>query len=305
MGAGPSEGSDAGISMCDTSLQSWHWYAQAYTKGLPSADLTCAVGDDKVTWLGTDLGLVRYDNESEEFSSYTHFAQFATTTVTALAADSAWVYVGTDNGLGYVSRFYEKKPKKRKSEDTASVQTAPSPVDSAKSTTPLSGINYLQGWYIYCMKIMDGYLYVGTDRGALRRPLGDYGNFTTVNTSDNMLSGDILDISQVGDTILFAARSEIIMIDSKTGRSTNLTELTHFGDWHIRKITADSGHVWAATDAGLWMYRFSDGYKRLFTTNDGMISSDVRSLELAGDYLWMATPKGIVRFLWNRSGRVD
>jgi ligand-binding sensor domain-containing protein len=67
----------------------------------------------------------------------------------------------------------------------------------------------------------------------------------------------------------------------------------------------DSGNIWAATDIGLWKYRLSDGYYRLFTVNDGMISSDIRSLEIMGDYIWMATPKGVIRFLWNRPGRID
>jgi ligand-binding sensor domain-containing protein len=305
IGAGPSEGSDAGITVCDTSLQNWRWYVPYYMRGLSSARLTCAIGDQKVTWLGTDNGLVRFDNESGQFSNYPNFTDFATTSVTALAVDSAWVYIGTDNGMGYVSRFHESKNKKTKSKDTAKSEKPSSPADSTNQSTPLPGKNHLLGWYIYCLKVIDNYLYVGTNRGALRRPLGDYGDFTLVNTPTNMLSDDILDISQLGDTLLFATKSEIIMIDTKTGQSTSLTELAHFGQWHIRKIVADSAHVWVATDAGLWMYRFSDGYKRLFTTSDGMISSDLRSLELIGDYIWMATPRGVIRFLSNRSGRVD
>jgi ligand-binding sensor domain-containing protein len=305
IGGGPGEGIEPGVTMCDTSLQTWNWYMQSSTKGLASTHITCAVADGGTTWLGSDFGLMRYNNADNYFTTIPNFVPFPTTTVTALAADSAWIYIGTDNGLGFLRRTYQEKHKKNNDSNQVVSQNDSTKSDSTKQGLPLLGKNRLLGWYIYSLKVLNNYLYVGTNRGALRRQLGTNGDLSIVNTPDNLLSTDILDFAQSGDSLFFATNSDIIYVNATSGQSVSLTKLSHFGQWQIRKIAVDGKHVWAATGTGLWMYRLSDGYERLFTTSDGMISSDVRSLELVGDYLWLATPNGVIRFLWNRPSRVD
>jgi hypothetical protein len=36
-----------------------------------------------------------------------------------------------------------------------------------------------------------------------------------------------------------------------------------------------------------------------------MISDDIRGMVLDGDYLWLATPRGLIRFHWNDPRRGD
>jgi ligand-binding sensor domain-containing protein len=308
IGGGLSEGISPGITLCDTSLQNWSWYPEQYTPGLASTYVTSAVADSNITWLGTDNGLLRFDGESEQFTSLPNFAALPTSYVTSLAVDSTWVYVGTDNGLGYINRM-PVEHKKNKKEERAALDGDPQSADSAKVSTKdktmPSAKNRLQGWYVYKLKVIDNYLYAGSDRGALRRPINSNVDFEKVDTPDNLLSTDIVDIIKSGDSLLFATRNDVVVVDTKSGKSKSLTGLIHFGQWRIRQIAADSQYIWAATDAGLWMYRLSDGYERLFTTADGMISSNVRSLEMIGDYIWMATPNGVIRFYWNRPGRIN
>jgi hypothetical protein len=300
-GGGPGEGLEPGASWCDKSLQEWHWYVPRYTGGLASAQITSGLADGKVTWLGTDYGLVRYDMEDDKFASYTSLGLLPSKEVTSLAADSAWIYIGTANGLGFIHKEFDQKGgKHKKSAD---------PPDSLKDTTetkaPLSPKNRLRGWHINCLRMIDGYLYVGTDRGALRRPLDDHGDFEMMNTPDKTLSADIVDIAKSGDSYLFATDDDIVTINSKTGETASLTNRAYFGQWRIRQIIVDSQNIWAATNLGLWKYRIKDGNHRLFNENDGMLSSDIRSIALDGDYIYMATPKGAIRFYWNNPGRVD
>jgi ligand-binding sensor domain-containing protein len=153
--------------------------------------------------------------------------------------------------------------------------------------------------------VIADYLYVGTDRGALRRQMNTFGDFEFVNTPEGMLSDDILDVAAAGDSLFFATKNDIIVIDIRSGQTTTISDPGKFGVWHIRKILADNANIWAATDMGLWKYRLADGRGRLFTRGDGMISDDVRAIEIVGDYLWLATPRGVIRFFWNRSDRID
>jgi hypothetical protein len=295
MGSGFTETVDPGISRADTSLQEWHWYVPQYTDGLASANLTCALDDKKATWLGTDYGVVRYDKESDRFTTYGDFASLPALEVTSLASDSAWIYIGTENGLGFVSRHFDRKRQKKQDPDSL----------SRELNSPLRDKSRLIGWHINALKIIDDYMYVGTDRGAMRRVINTYGDFEILNTPEKMLSDDILDIAETGDSLLFLTRNDIIVIDTKSAEASTITDLEFYGSWRLRKFVIDGDHLWAASDIGLWMYRFSDGYSRLFNVTDGLISSDIRSLDILGDYIWMATSKGIVRFLWNRRGRVD
>jgi hypothetical protein len=295
MGTEFTNSDDPGITCADTSLQEWHWYVPQYTDGLASANLTCALDDKKAVWLGTDYGVVRYDKNDDRFTAYGDFASLPSLEVSSLAADSAWVYVGTDNGLGAINRHIDRK------------KTNKSELDSLARgvSNPLPDKNRLIGWHINALRIIDNYLYVGTNRGALRRVIDTYGDFEILNTPEKMLSDDILDIAKNGDSLLFLTKNDIIVIDTKSGAASTLTDLSCFGSWRLRKFSVDDDRIWAASDIGLWMYRFSDGYSRLFTANDGLISVDIRTIEIVGNYIWMATPKGIVRFLWNRPGRLD
>jgi ligand-binding sensor domain-containing protein len=301
IGAGLDDYGDPGITLCDTSLQQWEYYAPRNVTGIGSTRVSSAVGDGKITWLGTDYGLLRYDSQSETFTTFADFSPLPSLAVNALAADTAWVYVGTDRGLGFVSKsgLFEKRRRKEKQAANSSESSIEEP------GAPLTGKNRMVGWRVNCLKLIDNYLYTGTERGALRRAMNTYGDFEYLNTSEGMLSDEIFDIARKGDSLFFATRNDIVIVNTRSGEASTISDSKGFGVWQIRKIIVDTLNVWAATSAGLWKYRFSDGYSRLFTRNDGMISDDVRSLEMVGDYLWLATPKGVIRFFWNDPGRID
>jgi hypothetical protein len=302
IGAGLDDYGEPGITICDTSLQSWKYYVPRFTTGIGSTRISAALGEGTVTWIGTDYGLLRYDSDNETFTTLADFSPLPSLVVNSLAADSAWIYIGTDRGLGFISKSgqYEKRGSKK---EEGSDDTSESLRDD--SGAPLTGRNRLVGWRVNCLKIIDGYMYVGTDRGALRRVVNTYGDFEYINTPEGMLSDEIFDISKKGDSLFFATRNDVIVVNIKTGQAGTFSDSEGFGRWRIRKILVDSLNLWAATNAGLWKYRLADGYSRLFTRTDGMISDDVRSLEMIGDYLWLATPKGVIRFYWNNPGRID
>jgi ligand-binding sensor domain-containing protein len=210
--------------------------------------------------------------------------------------------VGTDNGLAAIGREKEARGSKH--------ETAPDPPDtsrgdSAKAFVPLSSKNRMKGWRINNLKVLHNYLYVATDRGVLRRPLGSYGDFQFVNTPDGLLSTEIIDIARSGDSLFFALKDEIVIVDTATGNTGMITAPSFQGQRVIREIVVDGQNLWAATSLGLWKYRLDDGYYRLFTIGDGMISGDIRGLELVGGHIWLATPKGAIRFYWNNPDRID
>lgn len=293
---------DPGITRFDTALQSWKYFVPRYTDGLASSKISCGLSDGKITWLGTDYGVARYDSSTHRFVTFADFTPLPSVEVTALAADSIWIYVGTANGLGYLGRDVDVKHRKGKHKNEQSDSQG---VDSSEANSPLSSKNRLLGWHINNLRTIGAYLYIAGDRGALRRPLGGYGDFEYVNTPEKMLSTEIYDIAGLGDSLFFLTKNDIIVIDTTSGKTSSITDPSFFGQWRMSKFIVDKDNIWAATNLGLWKYHFSDGARRLFTTADGMVSSDIKSIELLGDYIWMATPQGVIRFLWNRPGRID
>lgn len=290
------------LTFYDERSRRWQWFRPRFVNGLASSALTSAVQSEKAIWLGTAYGLVRYSKTDNAFQTFADFSFLPSEYISSVARDSVVVYAGTDNGLGYIELKGESES-----------STGSEPPDSANSPGPpdktgsqgASNRERLIGWHINRVKVIGDYLYVASEKGALRRRINEGGRFEFLNTPDGMLSTEIYDIASFGDSLYFATRDDIVMIDTKSEEYWTVTDQRYFGTWTILQIVPDGEHIWAATDIGLWKYRLSDSYSRLFTVVDGMISDDIRTLFLDGDYIWMATPRGMIRFYWNDPGRID
>ncbi len=302
MGDGLGDLTAGAISKFDRLTGEWQWFQPRYASGLASSKLTSAAGGNSAIWLGTEYGLARYDKKNNSFTAYADFSMLPSVTISSVTDDSLWVFAGTDNGLGYIGR---------KNSGSISKVEEPSNSTNKEDTGPGSNSTIvfqqqrLIGWHINNVKIIGQYLYLATDRGALRRLLDESSEFEFVNTPNGMLSTEIYDIVSDGDSLYFVTRNDILIIDLKTEEYSTITDHSYFGQWHLRRIEVDGRNIWAATDIGLWKYRLKDGYSRLFTVGDGMISDDVRSIALDGDYIWIATPGGLIRFYWSDPGRID
>ena len=290
------------LTFYDKRLGSWQWFRPRFVNGMTSSRLTSAVGSDDAIWLGTAYGLERFDKNDSTFQTFADFSSLPSEYISSVARDSLLVYAGTDEGLGYIQLAGKHRPSRK---DTSPDSADTSISSGNDSTSVTSGRERLLGWQINRVKTIGDYLYVASERGALRRQINGDGKFEFLNTPDGMLSTEIYDIASSGDSLYFATRDDIVMIDTNTEENRTVTDQRYVGDWQIRQIVPDGKHIWAATDIGLWKYRLSDNYSRLFTVADGMISDDVRSIFLDGDYVWLATPKGLIRFYWNNPGRID
>ncbi len=73
----------------------------------------------------------------------------------------------------------------------------------------------------------------------------------------------------------------------------------------VHSIVADSENVWAGTDGGVWKYVKSEDRWRRFTVDDGLLDNRVNWILLDGDYIWFGTDRGLTRFYWNAPYRKD
>jgi ligand-binding sensor domain-containing protein len=273
----------------------WEWYEPMYTDGLASARLINGWGDKNTVWLGTGYGLTRYNIKDNSFMTLADNSSLPSVNVLSVVVGPEYVFTGTTNGLGYIEKSMKKK---------ADVNSSEAEQDSISLIEESNRERFI-GWQINDLKIIGDYLYLASDRGALRKNLSDDSKFTFLETEDGKLSTEILEIIARGDSLYFLTNNDIVIVNTETEESSVVTDLSYFPDWRLRKIAADGENIWAATDIGLWKYRISDGYRRLYTAGDGMISDDIRGMVLDGDYLWLATPGGLIRFFWNDPSRGD
>ncbi len=302
MGDDDGDLSSGAISSYDTRSGSWSWFQPRYTDGLASARLNIAAGDIETVWLGTEYGITRYDKNDRKFKTFADNSSLPSVIVTSLAISGSQVFAGTRAGIGYFDKTKNSDQRKNKSDSNSTA--APDSVDNDDSSRVLAKSRFF-GWIINDLEIIGDHLYVASDRGALRRPIDNNGKFEFLNTPDNTLSTAVINIRGAGDSLYFATDRDIVIINSRTEESSTVTDPSYSDRWRIRRIETDGANIWAATDIGLWKYRIRDGYTRLYTMADGMISDDIRCIVMDGDYLWIATPGGLIRFYWNDPGRID
>jgi len=285
------------LSVYDIRKGEWRWFEPRYTDGLASARLLNGWGDKNTVWLGTEYGLVRYDKKNDQFMTFADNSALPSVEVLSVAVGPDYVFTGTTQGLGYI-----EKSRKKKSEEKSDL--ADFEQDSLAREQLLNRERFV-GWQINDLRIIGDYLYIASDRGALRKKLDDNSKFTFLATEDDKLSTEIREITAQGDSLYFLTFNDIVIVNTETEESSIVTDLSYFPDWRIRKMVTDGRNIWAATDIGLWKYRIEDGYRRLFTAGDGMISDDIRGMVLDGDFIWLATPNGLIRFHWNDPRRGD
>jgi len=283
------------LTLYDVRKGEWRWFEPRYTDGLASARLIDGWGDKNTTWLGTDYGIVRYGRKNGDFAAFADNSSLPSVEVLSVAVGPDFVFTGTAYGLGYIDKTGKKK---RNGESNNKDE------DSLTQQQLLNKERFI-GWRINDLKIIGNYLYMATDRGALRKSLDNNTDFVYLETEDSKLSTEIREIITQGDSLYFLTHNDIVIVNTKTEQSSIVKDLSYFPEWRLRQMATDGKNIWAATDIGLWKYRIHDGYRRLYTAGDGMISDDIRGMVLDGDYLWLATPRGLIRFFWNDPNRGD
>lgn len=294
LGDGEAALSSGALTLFNIRKGEWQWFEPRYTDGLASSRLINGWGDKNMAWLGTEYGLVRYNRKNGEFTAFADNSALPSVEVLSVAVGADYVFTGTAYGLGYVDKTGRKKPdKEADSEDE----------DSLTRQERLR--ERFIGWRINDLKIIGNYLYMATDRGALRKSLDSNTDFVYLETEDSKLSTEIREIIAQGDSLYFLTHNDIVVVNTKTEESSIVKDLSYFPEWRLRQVATDGKNIWAATDIGLWKYRIHDGYRRLYTAGDGMISDDIRGMVMDGDYIWLATPRGLIRFFWNDPSRGD
>ena len=274
---------EQGITRYDLQSAKWDYFESPYTFGLGNTEITSGIGNGEITWLGTRGGLVKVENVSS-FTTYGAVKGLPSDRIMSLAEYGGYIYVGTDNGLGLF----------------------PSGGDTPDSAfaTPLTDDYLLHGRRINDLLVFHGTLYIATEDGAFAYD-ADSLKFKSLDTPAGDLNYGVNDIFAEADNLYFAARFGVVIIDMQTESPRVATDPSLADHWSLREIYGDKRYIWAATSLGLWRYKKADMSTNLYTIADGLPTNDLNSLVVDGDYLWLGSNQGLVRFFWNDPGRGD
>jgi ligand-binding sensor domain-containing protein len=273
---------ETGFSVYRTTDRTWDYYQARYTEGLVSDNINRIVGSDtsRFVWLGTDRGVTRFNRENGEFRTYDHRAGLSDDVVWGLFLDGDILWVGTDFGIDGIFL----------------------PADSVFNATT----DPVRGARIYDIDVIDGVVWLGTDRGLYRlvKPTPAWYRFAP---EEGPLAGRIRAITHDANHIYIGSDRGIGIIDREGNepiQSYESPSVLPDDDIYDIAVTADS-ILWAATPSGLFRFVPATMERRLFTQEDGLIDIFVETIVVDGDYLWLGTLRGANRFRWNNPLRID
>jgi len=272
-GGYPDADNRSGISRMDFSSNEWKHFEAPYEAGMDGSQYNCATIDGDTAWFGSASGLIMYDTKRDRFKTFTVFNGLLSNYISAVKADGKNIWVGTDNGVNLI-RFGGKKGD--------SLQTSSLPRDQS-----------LVGNFIYDIEIDTVFVYIAANGGLFYRPEnGDY--WHTYSPSAIGGGGDITAILPTPKG-LWLGRKGAISYFNPVKEIRREYSPSGLGNAIINQIISIGDKIFAGTDNGLVGINPITGESRLFTENDGLAYSQVYSLTVNGDYLWMATPKGLTK----------
>lgn len=274
---------ERGLTRYSLTMKQWNYFEPEFTMGLGNAELTSGLTNQGFTWLGTRGGLVLMDDQST-FRTYGIFSGLPSENILSLAEYGGFIYIGTEKGLGILPSNGE--------------------VPDSIFKSPLPEKHRFYGHRINDLLVFKGILYIATDRGVYRFN-SDSLQIQHLDTPSQDLAIGANDIFTDGHKLYFAVRHGVVIVDVSTDISKLATDPSLADKWVINEIYSDSAYIWGATSLGLWRYKKADETTLLYTTADGLPENNINSLVKDGDYLWLGSQEGLVRFLWNAPGRGD
>ncbi len=280
--AGPSlyQGEGA-LTIYDTTQASWQYIEARFTDGFATDAVYQFAGTPggRTLWMATDLGVIRYDRKTGRFRTYGKSAGLTDDRVNSLCLDGDLLWIGTESGVDAIY-IPEDSVFTANSEDVGLAR-----VRAIAATREV--------------------VWLGTDRGLFRlvKPEAEWVRYDRPNGA---FSRSVRSLVIKDDHLYVGMDGGIGVIDLNYNDLARVYESVNgIPDDNIFDIAVTDSIVWAATRSGLIRYVPATQENRVFTTDDGLLSTFVQTIKVDGDYLWLGTEKGANRFRWRNPQRID
>lgn len=246
-------------------------------------------GSNKLIWLATNLGLLKYDEKNDSFSFYKNKPYDSNTissnNIHSLYEDNyGFLWIGTSKGINILNPY---SPFKQYRNDILN--------ENSLSSNIITGI----------YEDNDNLLWVGTIDSGLNIIDRKNDKITRINTSNTLskISSDIIrEITGIDNEIWLATGSGLIKIDKSNMSITNYGLHNGLTDTDIRALFIDNnGTLWIGTKSKILSFdrnsNFTD-YTDFFNKN-GVSIDRIRDINQDSDgLLWIVTggKSGLIKF---------
>lgn len=259
----------------------WNYYESRFIQGFKTDEINDIVGtvNGQYLWMATDMGVIKFDRQKKSFSTIDRRQGLTDETVWSLCLDNDILWIGTETGIdGYYI-----------------------PGDSLFHATT----DVLQNNRIYAIDVTDDVVWLGTDDGLYRlvKPAPVWKRYSYSNSP---LDGRVRSLTHAGHYLYAGTDQGIGVVDLRGMEAARAYESPSvLPDGNIYKIAVTDSIIWASTPSGLIRLNPFTLETRVFDNSDGLLDIFVEDIVVDGDYLWLATYRGVNRFRWNNPLRID
>ena len=273
-----------GLSVWNIENNEWRYFEDFTGIGVLSFDVITMKTVDKNIWMGTDEGLIYYENENDEWHTITAFDGLRVSRINTLEYYDSLLWVGSDRGIQTIDPI------------------------TFKVSTPAFFDN--SNLVVNKLTKIENELWVGTNAGAYRinskeKVITRFNSFGDVILPQSSGGGVVTHIADGGDIILMSDFEGITQINKINGEAKRIPPHASLFRGEVRKIDVMGKYIWVATSLGLLRYNRENSSWRNYTTADGLSHNSVNAFYINEDYIWIGTDYGLTQFKWYEPGRAD
>ncbi|MFQ5452745.1 MAG: hypothetical protein ACE5D6_00985 [Candidatus Zixiibacteriota bacterium] len=270
----------SGVTVFNQEENSFTYFESGMRNDFPVADINCIEGDDHYIYLGTSLGLLFLNRETNEIEkTITDRTGLPDNEVLSLKTVGDSVFIGTAGGLCLINEAE----------------------DSVQILIPQQFYNI----EIHDFETTDSTLWIATAIGAfqLHRRTGKLQQFRDPHL---IVFSHAYNIELYNNDIWFASDEGIVRLNLISGETQAFVSISR--NVRSRPLAVNDEIAVVASERGMTIYFLGDKdhpFEREFTTDDGLPSDNIYCLLIDGDFIWIGSDKGLTRFLWNDPDRID
>ncbi len=234
-------------------------------------------------WFGGSMGILVFNKRNDYWRLLDESKTLKIGGITSMTYDSNFVWVGSNDGISRI--------------DPETKRSLPLKYDTNIRFDPS-----LRNEIVYDIESIDEEIWIGTRYNVfiydkitdLFHDFRDFGDIQKLDGQENLFS-NFWDIEEFKNLVYISSKQGLISYDKIT-RDWKLIFRSHsFKQQKINTMVFNENFGFFGTNSGLLKFDFNhyflDEYSYPFIGN-------VNTLHLTGDYLWLGTSQGLIKYLW-------
>lgn len=260
-----------GLTFASNDLQQWRWIDGTIDVPLIGMRATRLAVRAQRAWIATDRGVVRARLDgAEDMVAWTSLDGLPDDRVYAVAARSDGAWVGTARGLVFIS-------------DSANARNTRTRGISARllNDTP-----------VYALQAVGDTLWIATEAGLMALPAG--GALSRPGGADPALRRRTVALAWSDSVLLAATDDAVLQLAPGGGREpmrVMALDVAQVGQ--VTRLAIDDRTIVMAGTDGVVVLQRAGGVRVLRVPND--LPAPALDIAMSRDWLWIATPEGLVR----------